>query len=406
MSRTITRIIYASLSLIFAVVIGYCVYMLVKVNGSSIMTASVVPASVTDGITAKGVIVRNEELIYKESGRYYVPLLETGERVSANKNIAAYFTTESNMRSYMELREKKLKIRQLEEIISSGDNYQNVAAYNDSLYARLREASALGLKGSAELSLEAAYGGLEKTILSRDYLLGEYGEIQSDLERQKSERDAIINAMNESERFLKTQKAGYFSLVPDGREETLPFGGITRLSPEEFSGIMDTQPSELGGTVLGKMIYGCDWYIVFILTGPEAKSLDMKAEYSIKIAGESLRTTVEAINYSQDAAGALVALKCSVALTDMASSRVQLCTIIQKTYEGFKIPLEALRVSEGKPGVYVLEGVMAVFKPVEILYTGTSFYVVRASSTDTKELFLYDEVILNRKDLYDGKIVG
>ena len=42
--------------------------------------------------------------------------------------------------------------------------------------------------------------------------------------------------------------------------------------------------------------------------------------------------------------------------------------------------------------MFAIEGVKAVFKPVEILYKGTSFYLVAASSIDRNKLFLYDRL--------------
>ena len=99
-------------------------------------------------------------------------------------------------------------------------------------------------------------------------------------------------------------------------------------------------------------------------------------------------------------------MKSNVALSDMTASRRQSCKLILSTYEGFKIPIEALRVVDGQAGVFVLEGAEAKFKPAEILYKSANFYVVKANTEDKDALFLYDKVIINSKNLYDGKVVG
>ena len=52
-------------------------------------------------------------------------------------------------------------------------------------------------------------------------------------------------------------------------------------------------------------------------------------------------------------------------------------------------------------------GLNARFKPVEILYTGDHYVLVRASTEDTNlRLRSGDEIIVSARDLFDGKIIG
>ena len=51
----------------------------------------------------------------------------------------------------------------------------------------------------------------------------------------------------------------------------------------------------------------------------------------------------------------------------------------------------------------------ARFKPVEVLYNGSSFLLVRANAPADKEKLRLrpgDEVIITANDLYDGKVIG
>ena len=66
-------------------------------------------------------------------------------------------------------------------------------------------------------------------------------------------------------------------------------------------------------------------------------------------------------------------------------------------------------------GVYCMVGMKARFKPVDVLYSGDDFALVR-STLDTAEevsktqeqirLRAGDEVIITAYDLYDGKVIG
>ena len=116
------------------------------------------------------------------------------------------------------------------------------------------------------------------------------------------------------------------------------------------------------------------------------------------------------------------------ALEKIAELRQQSAEVIRQTTTGIRVPKEALRVRErtvtdedgnesvvSETGVYCMVGMKARFKPVDVLYSGDDFALVR-STLDTAEevsktqeqirLRAGDEVIITAYDLYDGKVIG
>ena len=70
------------------------------------------------------------------------------------------------------------------------------------------------------------------------------------------------------------------------------------------------------------------------------------------------------------------------------------------------MPREALRVDEnGDRGVYCLIESQVKFKKVEPIFEKDSYYIVYYDSADTKSLLLYDEIVINAKDLENRKVV-
>ena len=68
---------------------------------------------------------------------------------------------------------------------------------------------------------------------------------------------------------------------------------------------------------------------------------------------------------------------------------------------------EGERTEADAVGVYCVVGMEAQFKPVEILYQGEDFAVVRGTGqTERSRLRTGDEIIITANDLYDGKVVG
>lgn len=94
--------------------------------------------------------------------------------------------------------------------------------------------------------------------------------------------------------------------------------------------------------------------------------------------------------------------------------RAQNVELILARYEGLRIPKNALRVdADGSSGVYCLVGLRAYRKPVEVLWQGEDYCLVRPVGIETSSeslLQLYtlragDEVIVSANDSYDGKVV-
>ena len=63
-------VVWSVIALLIAAALGYAIYMVIVSNRTSLITAMVESASVDDGILADGVLIRDEELIMKQSGRF------------------------------------------------------------------------------------------------------------------------------------------------------------------------------------------------------------------------------------------------------------------------------------------------------------------------------------------------
>lgn len=402
----ISHLVISAAALLLAVVLGYAIYMVVVSNRAALITATVEYASVDDGIAADGVIIRDEELIFKQPGRVYAPVLVSGERVSAGNSIAMSFSSQANLAQYRALTDAKNRLKLYEELAQTEETPSALPAMNHAIFNALRTCAAFSDGGLYTTEASNAFASLESAVLKRDLALA--GDIDlsgtiSELKATISELDAALANDMQS---LTTELAGYYVQTADGYEQLLTVASIDDMTVASLRDKLEFPASAISSdTVLGKIVRGYTWYTAMILTGDEARLLSDGKTYPMTVAGDRVETQIVKMETDGDSGAVLVVFRCDVPLSDMASEREQKCTVILGSYSGFKIPLDGLRVLDGKPGVFVLEGAKAVFKPVEILFTGDSYYIVEANSTDTNQLFLYDEIILGRNDLYDGKIV-
>ena len=77
-------------------------------------------------------------------------------------------------------------------------------------------------------------------------------------------------------------------------------------------------------------------------------------------------------------------------------------------HSGLRIPANALRLNDqGQSGVYCKVGFTAEFKPVDVVYRGDGYTLVRAAehAVGSDILRAGDDVIVTASELYDGKVV-
>ena len=178
------------------------------------------------------------------------------------------------------------------------------------------------------------------------------------------------------------------------------------------------------------LVLGDTWYYVTALEESEAQTLQESGRLKLRFAkGVGRDLSVKLTHISEAEGGRVVAVfQGDTYLSELTLLRQQSAEVIRQTTTGIRVPKEALRVRErtvtdedgnesvvSETGVYCMVGMKARFKPVDVLYSGDDFALVR-STLDTAEevsktqeqirLRAGDEVIITAYDLYDGKVIG
>ena len=102
----------------------------------------------------------------------------------------------------------------------------------------------------------------------------------------------------------------------------------------------------------------------------------------------------------------LLVLSCDRYTQNVTLLREQSADVVFTSYEGLRVPKEAIRVTEDRrTGVYVMEAGAAAWKYVDILHDNGESYVVVLDKTSTNNLWPGDEIIITADELYDGKVL-
>ena len=210
----------------------------------------------------------------------------------------------------------------------------------------------------------------------------------------------------------------------DGYETVLTPESLADLTPSALESVTADESVQSN---VGKLVRGETWYYAAVLTAEEAEELEKAAdagELYLRFAqgvDTDLPVTLESIGPEENGQ-AVAILSGELYLSQLTLLREQSAQIIFSSVEGIRVPREAVRLvtetTENEDGtvtettvtgVYCVSGREAEFKPVEVLYSNENFALVEADIASNQELLRLrpgDEVIINARDLYDGKVIG
>ncbi len=388
---------------------AYIAFLAASVVQPDFTTETALYKSVTDEITTLGWFFREESLLVPEglSGSYVLYEVDEGGRVATGGLVATLYSTREDAAAAAESvrlieAESRLETMLARPVIGIGE----VEEIDSSVYEEVRLTAESIESGNVADAIdskeEIAY------LLARRQLATDGTEPAALLlEETRAEISAVSAGISQAGREIESQTAGTFTSVTDGYEEIFDPTLCGELSPDELRALASTAPSSTSGA-LGRVASSYEWRFVCIVPKEQADTLTEGRSYELRFGGapsDPVSATLEDIYTSPEDEYVLTFLS-SVATDITLTERQQSVTITRRTYDGLSINNQSRRVVDGVTGVYVFNGMEMDFKPIEVVYTTDTFTIVEWSANSSGALKLYDEVVVNGKDLYDGKVVN
>ena len=388
---------------VLAAVLLYFAIQVYNYFSDPLTTTLVYESQAEDVVSLDGWLVRDEETLPAQSGTVS-HALEEGQKVGAGQTVATVYAEASALQTVSRIETLKLQLQQLEFALTSYLDPDAALKLDTSITGdilTLRQTLSAGDYAAADGALAA----LKAAVLKRDHAYTSQEEIQSQIKSVESELAQLESSLSGAVR-VTAKASGTYSAVCDGYETVLTPELLEGLTPSGLSAVRAA--SDHGS--MGKLIYGDSWYYVVTLTEEQAAYLKGQGSVTLRFAkgfDQNIRMQVEAISEPENGQAA-VTLSCRRYLAQTTLLRHQAADVILRTYEGLRVPSNALRVSEeGVTGVYCLDGVTASFRPVAVLYQGQGYALVRPAdgTSDTRTLRVGDEVIATAGQLHDGKVI-
>lgn len=389
----LTSILLAALLAIFVL------FSILLRSGEDYTTQTPVYCEVGDGLTVSGFVVRSEELLVS-SKPYPVAALSEGQRVGSAQTVAYGCATEEAagaQRALLSLQTQRDRLR------FAAEGAEDLGAADASIAANIIRLSAQTAAQSFP-RMQAASAALEPYILQRSLTNNDAARVQARLSNLDEQIASLEAQCAESAVPIAVSQAGYFSRVTDGFEGVLTPALLQNLTLSDLRGI-ENRRAAVPERTIGRLIFGQKWYLVCELPAGAADRCAVGDTLLLTLMGEEMTAQpVQIERLTADESGAsLLIVSCAERMQDVTSLRTVTASLSFRTYEGLRIPKEAVREEDGETGVFVLVGAKARWKPVEILFEYKDYCIIRQEPDGLRP---DDSVILTDKEIKDGSVIA
>ena len=357
---------------------------------------------VTDSLSVTGWVVRQETPLPDTSGTLLRQVQE-GEKVHAGQTVAMAYASKSALEVVSRLEDTELKLQQLQFARSSfldSDAALKVDSDISDSILRLHIATADGDYATATQEMSA----MKTAVLKRSYSYESLEQIDQAIAQTRSDISSLQNQLSGATS-VKTAVAGVYSGSTDSSEETLTPDFLTDVTPARLDAL------STGSAVksAGKIITDNTWYFAANIPAQQARELQVGQEVTLRLSKGLQQDTpayVQSISAEEDGQVAVV-LSCTRYISQVTLLRHQQGEILLREYKGLRVPSAALRMDEeGSLQLFCRLGAYVYSKPVDLVYRGDGFCLVRSAqgAADERILRQGDLVISTARALTDGMI--
>lgn len=414
-----------------ALVLVFVIFLFITTNflsSNMLVTETAYRSVAYDVVKTTALVVRDEEYIPASTAGVLKYSIVDGDKVTAGGTIATAYRNESDVVRTLRIQELDEKIGYLESL-NELTRSSNIGL--DTVNSQLREKLVTlldRLNTRSFSSVPAAEEELMTSILRKQILTGEQGKFDARIEQLKQEKASLESSVGAAVGKVTSPSSGYFVSSVDGYEHSVALDSLSDLTYADYRKITAEEVNP--DAYLGKVIHGVNWYLVCPMAADQAANIShYTTEVSVRMPyalSQEIPAKVMYVNFSNNDDQAIVVLRCNYMNEALSKIRNETIEIVVNSYEGLKISKSAIhdgeltrtvtdehknQRTESKvvQGVYVEYGNELRFRQIVIVYAGEDYVIVN-ETPDPKLLFtgstvkLYDQVITEGGDLYDGKL--
>jgi hypothetical protein len=382
-----------------------------KMNFSNDKTEIAFSSSMVKSLIGEVLVVRKESVIKNSDEKIVNYLVKDGEKVFNGMPVAQLYDSLEDAQNEDKLHNIQKEIDIINEVISlkNGKNFVS-ELFSKQISNKVRELIIAENSGIL-LGKEDIYSDLLMMLNKKSLVYGKLDGLSEKLSLLQNERDAIKTQTNIKDSFIYAKDTGYFVSKADGYEQvSLPDLDVSKLTFDDCLSIFNQKKLSVNNRdYIGKLITNFDWYV--ILKAGKVNLNNFKGINSVVLdftgdASNSVPAEIVDIKQSNNKENTIFILKCNYMSKDLSmirrSAHVKLST---QSYYGIFVNTKAIRFVDNQKGVYIRDGQEVKFKKVDPLIETDKVVVSKILPQDSDYLQIFDEIILEGQNLFDGKLI-
>lgn len=378
-------------------------------GGDRLTTETAYVYNFEDEVPFYGVYLRDESLIYNSGMGILNYEQENGSKVGKSSVVARRYKSDSDAVYLREIKslEKQIDVLNNAEKLVGTDNSQleaisiQINESHSDIISAIQNGDFATAVGKESSLLEAM---CKREITLSDSHQG-YAEKKLSLQSEINRLNMLISGGVQD---IVAGSAGYFVSGVDGYESELSFSSSETITESKINEIVEN-PNKSGSTqAIGKLIADYHWRVAAVIETEKMFGIYEGDELTLRVGsgGETINVEVISINSCGEDKSIYV-FECDELNSTVASGRTALFKLIVNSYGGLRVPRKAIKYSgenDEDRGVFIERGQTLVFKKINVVYWGDD-YVICSQEPGDDYLKLYDKIVTEGKDLYDGKII-
>ncbi|MFR3237419.1 MAG: HlyD family efflux transporter periplasmic adaptor subunit [Acutalibacter sp.] len=426
--RTIGAVILAVLVLLY---VGYQVF---QVTHHAFQTETAMYGQVSDVLQTEGFVIRKETVIDETVSGVLSYRVADGTRVAKGGVIADVFSTENDASAQREKERLEKEIESLEALAQPADYFvANPSLLSGQIYSAIEDV-AQGVNQNDFSNLASWKETLLSALTRRRLITGEESpeDLAQRISQLQSQKDALDSQGGASIGTIEAPEAGYFISTADGLENAVDMKEVEHLTVPQVEELLAKPEENLGA--VGKICGDFNWYVACIFDENEIVRFEDVTQVYLDIpfaSTEQIPAEVVAKNRDEESGNTVVVFRCSYMDSDIAAVRNEAIQVTVATYSGVLVNEQAIHfedveytttdedgntvtnVQENVKGVYVLYGGKLQFVQVFSDHSVNGYAICKTELSSSEQemlvtsstIQLYDQVVVEGTDLYDGKIM-
>ncbi len=404
-------------AIISVAIVAYVFLQLMLNVGTLLETEAAAYASIAERAELDAYLFRDEQVIPAGADGADCFIANDGEKVRKGEDVAITYSDPNDV----SIRERINEIDERIDVLKRSSLSTGASTTNITLLDKEISELVLSIIRQSDLNnFDKIRREKEELLIlmNRRQAIIQSESYTSEIAKLSQEREQLSNSLSGASYITQSPTSGYFYSTVDGYENYFTLDRLEKLTSEEFEMLDESvADKELIENSSGKIVIGSTWYIAVAIDKRSAESFRDGRNYDITFQysnNTELSMKLERRLARSDKDMTVLIFSSKQMPEGFDYTRCQTVELPLGTHEGLRIHNDALRMQDGKTGVYVVTGSKVIFKQTTVIYSYGSYSICEIPQnpaypdrddytySSKTRLSLHDAVVIDGEDIYDG----